>query len=317
MHLVLRHRIRCVSSAQVAWPRDIMEAKTPSASSRSEASSYYLGDSITTVCRQSLLHFSFASRRNRRLGVAVCSGTMNRESDTVYIGHRNVRGGQEPFGLCRADRRHHMYCLGKTGSGKTTLLRNLILQDIEAGEGVGVIDPIAPIQNKVGQLLMAPPIRNIFGQIKTKIDPAFMMNNRRIFIANLSKGKLGPDKASLIGAVLVTQFQLAAMARAGILENERRDFYFYIDELHNFSTDSFASLLSESRKYRLCLTLSHQYSTQLREEVRDAVFGNVGTLVSFRVGENDGHVLQREFGNEYAASHFTELANFEVCVKML
>jgi hypothetical protein len=373
---------------------------------------------------------------------------MNRDRDIVYIGHRNIWGGEEPFGFSRADRRHHVYCLGKTGSGKTTLLRNLILQDIEAGEGVGVIDPhgdlsedlldhippsrtddvvyfnpadtdypigfnllrtvprdvrhlvasgfvsalksiwrdswgprleyilyaaaaalldcenasilgiqrmlsdehyrrwvvkqikdpivrsfwrdefdrydwrfmreaIAPIQNKVGQLLMAPPIRNIFGQIKTKIDPAFMMNDRRIFIANLSKGRLGPDKASLIGAVLVTQFQLAAMARAGIPEEQRADFYMYIDELHNFSTDSFASLLSESRKYRLCLTLSHQYSAQLREEVRDAVFGNVGTVVSFRVGEADGYVLQREFGNDYAASHFVELENFEVCVKLL
>jgi hypothetical protein len=373
---------------------------------------------------------------------------MNREDDIVYIGHRNVWGGEEPFGLSRADRRHHMYCLGKTGSGKTTLLRNLILQDIEAGEGVGVIDPhgdlseelldhippsrtddvvyfnpadidfpigfnllrtvpkdvrhlvasgfvsalksiwrdswgprleyilyasaaalldcenasvlgiqrmltdehyrtwvvnqvkdpivrsfwrdefdrydrrfltdaIAPIQNKVGQLLMAPPVRNIFGQVRTKIDPTFMMDNRRIFIANLSKGKLGPDKASLIGAVLVTQFQLAAMARAGVPEKKRTDFYLYIDELHNFSTDTFASLLSESRKYRLCLTLSHQYSTQLREEVRDAVFGNVGTIVSFRVGEADGHTLERQFGNSFAASHFSELGNFEVCVKLL
>lgn len=178
-------------------------------------------------------------------------------------------------------------------------------------------EAIAPIQNKVGQLLMAPPIRNIFGQVKTKIDPAFMMNNRRILIANLSKGKLGADKASLIGAMLVTQFQLAAMARANLPEDEREDFYLYIDELHNFSTDSFASLLSESRKYRLCLTLSHQYSSQLREEVRDAVFGNVGTVVAFRVSEADGNVLQREFGNNYAGSHFTELGNFEVCVKLL
>jgi hypothetical protein len=144
-----------------------------------------------------------------------------------------------------------------------------------------------------------------------------MMDNRRIFIANLSKGKLGPDKANLIGAVLVTQFQLAAMARAHVPEEERQDFYMYIDELHNFSTDSFASLLSESRKYRLCLTLSHQYSTQLREEVRDAVFGNVGTVIAFRVGEADASVLEQEFGDSYAASHFTELENFEVCVKLL
>jgi hypothetical protein len=107
------------------------------------------------------------------------------------------------------------------------------------------------------------------------------------------------------------------MARAHVSEDERKDFYMYIDELHNFSTDTFASLLSESRKYRLCLTLSHQYSTQLREEVRDAVFGNVGTVIAFRVGEADASLLELEFGESYAASHFTELENFEVCVKLL
>src|SRR5207237_6563209 len=148
-------------------------------------------------------------------------------------------------------------------------------------------------------------------------DPAFMMDDRRIFIANLAKGKIGEDKANLIGAILVTQFQLAAMARAGTPEHEREDFYLYIDELHNFSTDSFAAILSEARKYRLCLTLSHQYTGQLRESVRDAVLGNVGSIVSFRVGEHDAKLLEREFGESYRASHFADLANFDVYVKLL
>ncbi len=112
-------------------------------------------------------------------------------------------------------------------------------------------EAIAPIQNKVGQLLMAPAIRRILGQVRSSFDPTFMMDNRRIFIANLAKGRLGEDKANLLGAILVTQFQLAAMARASVLEDERIDFGLSIDEFHNFTTDAFASILSESRKYRL------------------------------------------------------------------
>jgi hypothetical protein len=176
---------------------------------------------------------------------------------------------------------------------------------------------IAPVQNKVGQLLMAPPIRNIFGQVASKIDPRFMMDDRRILIANLSKGLLGEEKANLLGALLVTQFQLAALERAEIPEGKRVDFFLHIDEFHNFSTDSFAAILSEARKYRLCLTLSHQYIDQLREEVRDAVFGNVGSLISFRVGEGDATRLEREFGGGYTARQFADLANHEVCAKLL
>src|SRR5207244_2477526 len=118
----------------------------------------------------------------------------------------------------------------------------------------------------------------------------------RLFIANLSKGRLGHDKANLLGSLLTTQFQLAAMARAKCPEAERRDFYLFIDEFHNFSTDAFASILAEARKYRLCLTLSHQYIDQLAVPIRQAVFGNVGTLIAFRIGHPDGEVLEKEFG---------------------
>ena len=373
--------------------------------------------------------------------------TMNGDRN-VDIGTRQVFGGDAPFHLSRADRRQHLYVLGQTGTGKTTLLRNLILQDIEAGEGVAVIDPhgdlaidllehipprraddlvyfhptddeaciglnlvrkvsssrrhlvasgvvsafkniwrdswgprleyvlyaavaallecknvsilgvqrmlvdapyrawvvrqvtdpvvsafwreefanyderflsevIAPIQNKVGQLLMAAPIRNILGQVRSKIDARFMMDHRRILIANLSKGQLGADKSNLLGSLLVSEFQLAAMARTDVPEEKRPDFYLYIDEAHNFMTDAFTSILSEARKYRLCLTLSHQYGSQLNEATFDAVRGNVGNMISFRVGEKDGIWLDREFGKVYPATVFSSLRNYQFVAKLL
>ena len=178
-------------------------------------------------------------------------------------------------------------------------------------------EAIAPIQNKVGQLLMSPPIRNVLGQVKRKIDPRFMIDNRRIFIANLSKGLLGEDKANLLGSLLVTGFELAAMERVAVPEAERRDFFLFIDEFHNFTTDAFGTILSEARKYRLSLTLSHQYLHQLNERVQQAVFGNVGTTISFRVGYEDAKRLEQVFGRTYSISHFCSLGNFEVLVKLI
>jgi hypothetical protein len=176
---------------------------------------------------------------------------------------------------------------------------------------------ISPIQNKVGQLLMAAPLRNVFGQVKNKIDPRFIMDNRRIFIANLSKGRLGEDKSNLLGSLLVSKFQTAAMERSDLAEEKRTDFFFYIDEFPNFSTDSFAGILSEARKYRLHLTLAHQYMDQMTKEVREAVFGNVGSILSFRVGLADARTLANEFGSGYAPEQFTELGNYEMRVKLL
>jgi hypothetical protein len=178
-------------------------------------------------------------------------------------------------------------------------------------------EAIAPIQNKVGQLLMSPVIRNILGQVQRKVSFQFIMDERRLFIANLAKGKLGHDKANLLGSLLVTQFQLAAMARATQPEAERRDFFLIIDEFQNFTTDAFASLLAEARKYRLCLTGSHQYVDQLSLPIRQAVFGNVGTTISFRVGQTDAAVLEKEFGNEFIANQFVDLNRYEVLVKLM
>ncbi len=371
------------------------------------------------------------------------------ENDPIYIGEReNWGGGTSLFGLATADRRHHTYIIGQTGTGKTTLLRNLILQHIAAGHGVGVIDPhgdladdllnhiplhradhlvyfnpgdldfpiglnllanvppdkrhlvasgvvsvfkslwrdswgprleyilynalaalldcqnttllgvnrlltdpeyrewvtrqiqdpfirafwteeyssydprfmreaIAPIQNKLGQFVLNPVIRRILGQVKRKIDFRFMMDNQCLFIANLSKGHLGVEQANLLGSLLTTQFQLAAMSRADQPEAQRRDFYLFIDEFHNFSTDTFASILSEARKFRLCLTLSHQYIDQLSLPVRQAVFGNVGTLISFRLGHDDAAILESQFGKRFVASQFVELDRYQVLVKLL
>jgi hypothetical protein len=160
-------------------------------------------------------------------------------------------------------------------------------------------------------------IRNILGQVRTKVDIPFVMDQKRIFIANLSKGQLGHEKANLLGSLLTTQFQLGAMARANRPEPERQDFYLIIDEFQNFSTDAFASILAEARKYRLCLTLSHQYIDQLSLAVRQAVFGNVGTLIAFRIGYTDAEVMENEFGKTYSASTLADLERYWAVVKLL
>jgi len=370
------------------------------------------------------------------------------DQEYIIIGERHGWGNALPFGISAVDQRQHIYIIGKTGSGKTTLLRNLIVQHIALGHGVGLIDPhgdlaeellhhippyradhlvyfnpsdlafpiglnvlanvaydnrhlvasgivsafkgiwrdswgprleyilhnavsalldcrnatllgvnrmlideqyrakvirqvndpfirsfwaeeyagydarfqreaIAPIQNKLGQFVLNPVIRNILGQANAKVSIPFMMDNERIFIANLSKGQIGHDKANLLGSLLTTQFQLAAMARADRSEVERRDFYLFIDEFQNFSTDAFAFILAEARKYRLCLILSHQYIDQLSLPIRQAVFGNVGTLIAFRVGHTDAEVLEKEFGYEFPANTLADLDRYEAVVKLL
>ena len=158
---------------------------------------------------------------------------------------------------------------------------------------------IAPVQNKVGAIRLAPVLRNIVGQAKSTVSIEKVMDEGRILVANLSKGKLGEDKASLLGALLVSQFQLAALKRADLPEEERRYFVLYVDEFQNVSTDAFCSILSEARKFRLSLVLGNQFSGQLRPEVRDAVLGNVGSIVAFRTGVDDAELLAREFGNAY------------------
>jgi len=179
------------------------------------------------------------------------------------------------------------------------------------------VEATAAIQNKVGQFISNPLIRNIIGQVVSKIDMREVMDDGKILILNLSKGKIGEDNSTLLGALLITKLQLAAMSRVDIPEEERRDFFLYVDEFQNFATESFVNILSEARKYRLCLTLGHQYIAQMEETVRDAVFGNVGTLVSFRVGAEDAEYLEKEFTPEFTAADLVNLPKYHIYLKLM
>jgi len=368
--------------------------------------------------------------------------------DIIFFGKTNFRGEQKKFGIRFDDRRRHVYVIGKTGMGKTELLKNMAIQDIRNGDGLGFIDPhgeaseellkfvpeerikdviyfnpsdidkpiafnimedvdpdyrhliagglmgvfkkiwpdvwssrmeyilnnavlslleiegstllginrllsdaewrkevlddvhdpvvkafwtkefsrysqryeteaTAAIQNKIGQFISSPLIRNIVGQKKSTIDIRRIMDEKKILIVNLSKGRIGEDSSRLLGALLVTKLQLAAMSRVDISENERNDFALYIDEFQNFSTDSFASILSEARKYRLSLILAHQYIGQMEDKVREAVFGNVGTMITFRVGAEDGEFLEREFSPEFYSTDLVNLSKQNIYVKLM
>ncbi|HWO94384.1 MAG TPA: DUF87 domain-containing protein [Dehalococcoidia bacterium] len=159
-------------------------------------------------------------------------------------------------------------------------------------------EAISPVQNKVDALLSPPVLRNIIGQPKSTLDLAAIMNGRRVLIANLSKAALGEGPAHLLGAFLATAFAQQAEARAAIPERDRVDFYLYADEFQNFATDSFATILSEARKWRLSLTLAHQFLDQLSPGLRGAVLGNVGSLIAFRSGAKDARTIAEEIGIE-------------------
>ena len=370
------------------------------------------------------------------------------EADFTMLGKTNFRGSNQEFGIKTLDRRRHIYIIGKTGMGKSTLLENMIFSDIQAGKGVGVVDPhgdladavlnfvpshrtndvvlfdpsdrdypvafnmlenidpalntivcsglvgifkkmygeswgprlehilrntilslleypnttmlgiprvlqdrdyrgrvvrkitdpivksfwinefekmdpknrieaISPILNKVGQFLSSPIIRNILGQPKSTLDLRFAMDHKKIIIVNLSKGKIGEDTSSLLGSMIITKFQLDAMSRANVPESERTDFYLYVDEFQNFATDSFATILSEARKYKLNLTMANQYIAQMPEEVRDAVFGNVGTILSFQVGFDDAEYLSGQYGEEVLPNDLVALSKYTAYSRLL
>ncbi len=178
-------------------------------------------------------------------------------------------------------------------------------------------EAISPIQNKVGQLLSSAIIRNIVAQSKSTIDMHQAMNEGKILLINVSKGKIGEDNSALLGAMIINRIQLAAMDRATIPEEERRDFYLYVDEFQNFATESFADILSEARKYRLNLIMAHQYIAQMEEEVSDAVFGNVGTLISFRVGAADAEYLEKEFAPTFMQADLVNLNKYAAYIKLM
>lgn len=178
-------------------------------------------------------------------------------------------------------------------------------------------EAISPILNKVGQFLSSPIIRNIVGQPKSSIDLRFAMDKGKIVIVNLSKGKIGEDNSSLLGAMMITKFQLDAMSRADVPEKERKDFFLYVDEFQNFATESFATILSEARKYRLNLTMANQYIAQMPEEVRDAVFGNVGSLISFQVGYDDAEYLSQQFAEVATPNDLVSLNKYTIYTRLL
>lgn len=368
--------------------------------------------------------------------------------DICIFGQTNFRNQMRRFGIKTDDRRRHMYVIGKTGMGKTTIMENMVLSDIYAGHGVGLVDPhgdfaekiidhipswrlndvvylnpadvdnpigfnilevkneeqahlvagglmgtfkkiwpdvwssrmeyilnntllalldypgstllginrllsdkeyrkrvvrqlkdpvikafwrdefanyddryakeaVAPIQNKIGQFLSASVIRNMVAQVKSTINVRDLMDSRKIFIMNLSKGRIGEDNSRLLGGMLITKLQLAAMERVDTPEHDRKDFFLYVDEFQNFATPSFANILSEARKYRLSLIMAHQYVAQLDEVVADAVFGNVGTIVTFRVGGADAEMLVKEFTPTFTEEDIVNLTKYQIILKLM
>jgi hypothetical protein len=178
-------------------------------------------------------------------------------------------------------------------------------------------EAIAPVQNKVGQFLSSSVIRNIVAQVKSTINLRRIMDDGKILIVNLSKGRIGEDNMRLLGGMLVTKIQLAAQERQNLLESERRDFYLFVDEFQNFANESFATILSEARKYRLNLIVTHQYIEQLDEKVIPAIFGNMGTIVSMRVGGGDAELMETEFMPVFTPEDLVNLGKTQIYLKLM
>lgn len=372
-------------------------------------------------------------------------------SDCVYFAQTSFRDRFQRFGIKQEDRNRHMYVVGKTGTGKTNLFKNMIVQDIQNGEGVAVLDPhgdlvddlldfvppervedvvyfdpadeehpiglnlleledvsqknllasglldafkkhfidiswgprleyllnnailtlieipgttllgivrllsdknyqkyityklkdpvlkdfwekeytqmmtnprliteaVAPIQNKVGRFLAPPTIRNILGQRTSSLDLGDILNSGKILLVNLSKGKIGEDNANLLGSLLISRINFTTMQRVAIPEEERKDFFVYADEFQNFAAGSFAAILSEARKYRLSLHLTHQYTAQIPESMQDAVFGNIGTIIAFSVGAPDAKLLEPEFAPYFTAEDLIALDKYHIYLKLM
>ena len=181
-------------------------------------------------------------------------------------------------------------------------------------------DAIPAIQNKVGQFTSNPLIRNIIGQPKSSFDFRKTMDEKKIFIVNLSKGLVGEGNANLLGSMLVTKIYLAAMSRANVSSNEAAklpNFYLYVDEFQSFANKSFADILSEARKYKLSLNITHQYIEQMAEEVRAAVFGNVGTMITFRIGSYDAEIFEKEFAPVFTMEDIVNLDKYQIYLKLM
>jgi hypothetical protein len=173
------------------------------------------------------------------------------------------------------------------------------------------------VVSKFGAFLSNEMMRNIIGQTKSSFDLREIMDNKKILLVNLSKGRTGDLNSRLMGMIFVMKFQAAAMSRANVPEHERQDFCLYVDEFQNFSTDSFATIMSEARKYHLNLIVANQFTTQLSDEIRDAVFGNMGTIVSYRIGQNDVESLSRYFQPLFDGDDLLRIPNYNSVVRTL
>ena len=177
-------------------------------------------------------------------------------------------------------------------------------------------ESVSPIQNKVGRFISSAVTRNIIGQVKSTIDLREIMDNQKILLVNLAQGRLGEETASLLGGMIITRLQATAMERVDVPEEERKDFFLYVDEFQNFATESFAKILSEARKYKLNLTMTNQYIDQLPLTVRQAIFGNVGTLGSFVVSQGDASILEKEFAPVVASDDLVSLDAYALYIKL-
>ncbi len=178
-------------------------------------------------------------------------------------------------------------------------------------------EAVAPVQNKVGHFVSSPLLRNIVGQSQNHLDLRRILDGGRVLLVNLSKGRLGEDASGLLGSLLITALQLAAMSRADVPEEQRRPFFLYVDEFQNFATESFATILSEARKYRLGLTLAHQYLAQLDDATRAAVFGNIGTMIAFQVGADDAEAVAEQLGADVSPPDLLQLPKHTATVRLL
>ncbi len=183
-----------------------------------------------------------------------------------------------------------------------------------------VAEAVPAIQNKVGQFISNALIRNIIGQTKSSFDFRKAMDEKKIIIFNLSIGRIGEDAVNLLGSLFVTKIYLAAMSRADMSDKEMRDvpnFYLYVDEFQNFINDSFAQILSQARKYKLGLIVAHQYVKQMTEIVHDAIFGNVGTMIAYRIGADDADAFEKEFKPTFLPEDFTNIGRFQMYLKLM
>lgn len=213
-----------------------------------------------------------------------------------------------------SDRPYRDWVLGKVSD---PIVRNVWLQDFAKMAPKLQAEAVSPIQNKVGQFASSPLLRNIIGQARSTIDLRKIMDEGKVLLVNLSKGRIGDDASSLLGSFLVTALQLAGMSRADVPEEERHDFYLYVDEFQNFATSSFETILTEARKYRVSLTLSHQYLAQVDEKTLAAVFGNIGTLITFAVGAQDAEFLAEQLGGNLTPKDLLALPRYQAYARLL